>query len=80
MVVSEISLYKALSDKIGDNEAQLLVEGIKQEVKSEFENQKAVFLTKDDKVDIMRSIYIVGLVQFLAIVTAVIGILNYMRH
>ena len=80
MVVSEISLYKALSDKIGDNEEQLLVEGIKQEVKSEFENQKAVFLTKDDKVDIMRSIYIVGLVQFLAIVTAVIGILNYMRH
>jgi ABC-type antimicrobial peptide transport system permease subunit len=80
MVVSEISLYKALSDKIGDNAAQLLVEGIKHEVKNEFETQKGIFLTKEDKIDIMRSISIVGLVQFLAIVTAVIGILNFMHH
>ena len=63
-----VSLYKALSEKIGDNESQLLVEGIKQEVKNEFETQKGIFLTKEDKIDIMRSIYLVGLVQFLAIV------------
>jgi len=80
MIVSEISLYKALSDKLGDNEAQLLVEGIKQEVKNEFESQRNIFLTKEDKIDIMRSIYLVGVVQFLAIITAVISIMTYMRH
>ncbi len=39
---------------------------------------KDVFLTKDDKVDIMRSIYIVGVVQFVAIVGSVIAILSFM--
>jgi len=43
-------------------------------------SEKNNLLTTEDKIDIMRSIYIVGLVQFLAIVTAVIGILNFMRH
>jgi hypothetical protein len=38
------------------------------------------FLTKEDKIDIMRSIYLVGVVQFLAIITAVISIMTYMRH
>ena len=37
-----------------------------------------LFLTKDDKVDLMRSIYVVGLVQFLAIVGSVVVIVNFM--
>jgi hypothetical protein len=38
---------------------------------------KNVFLTKDDKVDIMRSIYLVGVIQFLAIVASVLAILSF---
>ena len=35
--------------------------------------EKGYFLTKEDKVDITRSIYFVGLLQFLAIVGSVVG-------
>lgn len=48
------------------------------EIQLYIENKKDTFLTKDDKVDIMRSIYIVGLVQFLAIVGSVLVIMNFM--
>jgi len=37
MVVSEITLYNVLKIKLGEQEAQTVVEGIKQEVRNEFE-------------------------------------------
>ena len=36
-------------------------------------------LTKDDKIDIMKSIYLVGVIQFLAIVGSVIGSIAFMK-
>lgn len=78
MSISEIQLYNALKTKLGDNEAQQLVDFVKSEVSSEFNNRKDIFLTKEDKIDIMRSIYIVGIVQFLAIVGSVLAIMNFM--
>ena len=38
-------------------------------------HKKGLFLTKDDKVDIIGTIYIVGLIQFLAVVGSVLAIL-----
>ncbi|MEO8821479.1 MAG: hypothetical protein ABI374_11595 [Ginsengibacter sp.] len=78
MSISEIQLYNALKTRLGDNEAQQLVDFVKSEVTSEFTNRKDTFLNKDDKIDIMRSIYIVGIVQFLAIVGSVLAIMNFM--
>ena len=78
MSISEIQLYNALKTKLGDTEAQQLVDFVKSEVTSEFENRKDTFLNKEDKVDIMRSIYFVGIVQFLAIIGSVLAILNFM--
>jgi len=78
MSISEIQLYNALKTKLGDAEAQQLVDFVKSEVTSEFNNRKDTFLIKEDKIDIMRSIYIVGIVQFLAIVGSVLAILNFM--
>lgn len=78
MSISEIQLYNALKIKLGDNEAQQLVDFVKSEVSAEFNNRKDTFLTKDDKIDIMRSIYIVGMVQFIAIVGSVLAIINFM--
>ena len=78
MSISEIQLYNALKTKLGDNEAQQLVDFIKSKVSSEFNDPKDTFLTKEDKIDIMRSIYIVGIVQFLAIVGSVSAIMNFM--
>ena len=78
MSISEIQLYNALKTKLGDTEAQQLVDFVKSEVTSEFDNRKETFLNKEDKVDIMRSIYFVGIVQFLAIIGSVLAILNFM--
>ena len=78
MSISEIQLYNALKTKLGDREAQDLVNFVKSEVTSEFNNRKDTFLTKDDKIDIMRSIYTVGIIQFLAIVGSVLAIMNFM--
>jgi len=64
MRISEMQLYNALKQKLGDNEAQQLVDFGKSKVSSEFNDRKDTFLTKEDKIDIMRSIYIVGIVQF----------------
>ena len=78
MSISEIQLYNALKTKLDDNEAQQLVDFVKSEVSSEFNNRKDTFLTKEDKIDIMHSIYIVGIVQFLTIVGSVLAIMNFM--
>lgn len=78
MSISEIQLYNASKSKLGDNEAQQLVDFVKSKVTSEFNERKDTFLTKEDKIDIMRSIYIVGIVQFLAIVGSVLAIMNFM--
>ena len=48
MVVSEITLYNVLKVKLGEKEAQTVVEGIKQEVRNEFDNKKDVLSTKED--------------------------------
>ena len=48
MIVSEIALYNVLKTKLGENEAQAVVEGIKQEVKNEFDNKKDILATKED--------------------------------
>ena len=48
MVVSEITLYDVLRSKLGEVEAQAVVEGIKYEVKNQFEDKKEVLATKQD--------------------------------
>ena len=76
ITVGEIELYETLRSRLGDKEAQTLVSFIKAETKSSFDQQKGVFLTKDDKVDLMRAIYLVGVGQFVAIVASVLAIMK----
>ena len=56
MSISEVSLYKALKLKLGEDTASELVEFVKNEVKTEFDNKTDTFLTKDDKVDLIDRI------------------------
>ena len=57
MVVSEISPFNALRGKLGEQDAQTIIEGIKQEVKNEFDNKKDSLATKEDiaKLDVKIS-------------------------
>lgn len=78
MNTRDIKLYNSLRNTIGEEAAQELVSFIKCEISNEMVNLKDIFLVKQDKVEIMRTIYIVGLVQFFAIVGAIIGIMSFL--
>jgi len=92
MVVSELQLYDILKAKLGENEARQLVAFVDEKVKSEVSIQKDTLATKNDIYQlelklqkemsaVQKSVYYVGLVQFLAIVGSVIAILSFMlRH
>lgn len=78
MSVSEIQLYQILKNKLGEKEAEELVSFVKAEVRTEFENRKEILATKEDIANVHKSIYLVGLVQFLAIMGSVLAIVNFM--
>ena len=76
---TSFELLAIIEEFIPDKEkAKAFVHKIEQTIDSKFEKQQQLFLTKQDKVDIMRTIYLVGLVQFLAIVGSVFAIVTFM--
>lgn len=56
MSISEVSLYKALKLKLGDDTASELVEFVSNEVRNELNNKINTFLTKEDKIDLIEKI------------------------
>ena len=78
MVVSEIELYEILNSKA-------LTEFVETKVEKQVVDKLSVFATKEDlakeitslKVRLTRNIYIVGVVQFLAIVGSVLMLLIF---
>jgi hypothetical protein len=75
MQITSIELFELLKPKIGEEEAKTLVAYVEERAEEKINQKKDVFLTKDDKVDIMRSMYIVGVVQYLAILGSMLAIL-----
>lgn len=74
-----LQLYEMTQEFIKDKtKAKDFVHKIEQTIDSKFESNTARFLIKDDKVQILKTIYMVGLVQFIAIVTSVLAIVNFM--
>lgn len=78
MSVSEIQLFQILKAKLGENQAEQLVSFVKNEVKAEFETKREILATKEDISSMQKTIYVVGLIQFFAIIGSVIGIVNFM--
>lgn len=81
MSVSEIKLYQILKERLGEKEATELVYFVSSEIKNEFDSRKEIFATKEDlgnvKSELMKSIYVVGLIQFLAITGSILAIINF---
>jgi hypothetical protein len=48
MNISEITLFNTLKNKLGEQEAQAVVEGIKSAVMEEFNTKKEILATKTD--------------------------------
>lgn len=78
MSFTYIQLFRILKAKLGEQEAEQLVSYVKSEVRSEFENKREILATKEDIASMQKTIYVVGLIQFLAIIGSVIGIVNFM--
>ena len=75
MVVSEITLFNTLRAKLGEQEAQVVVEGIKSAVKEEFENKKDSLATKQDvsevKAEIIKWMFVFWVGQLAAMIAVV---------
>lgn len=73
-----LHLYEMTQEFIKDKtKAKDFVHIIEQTIDSKFESNTARFLVKDDKVQILKTIYMVGVVQFFAIVTSVLAIVSF---
>jgi len=79
MQITSLELFELLKSKLGEKEAKSLVEYVEEKAEEKINQKKDVFLTKDDKVDIMRSMYIVGVVQYLAILGSMLAIFSFMK-
>ena len=87
MSVSEIKLYNLLKLKVGEDQAQSLVEFIQASVKDEFDGKRELFATKEDltkeisnlRADLLRTIYLVGMAQLIGVIVSVIAIVKFMR-
>ena len=56
MTISEMQLYDLLRPKLGDSEARQLLHHIGQASEEKMAALKDVFLTKDDKIDLVKEI------------------------
>jgi hypothetical protein len=83
MLVSEIELFEALSEQIGKEKAKILVQYVEGKIEKNIDQKKDTFSTKQDLADLEvrlnRTIYIVGLGQFLAILASIIGLIKFLR-
>jgi len=56
MLVSEIELFEALSEQLGKEKARVLVQYVENKIEKNIYQKKDVFLTKEDKVQIIEKI------------------------
>ena len=88
MVITDIQLYEILSSRLGKEEAKALTEYVEAKVEKQLNDKTSVFATKQDIADVRleiretevrltRNIYIVGVIQFLAIVGSVLMLLKF---
>jgi hypothetical protein len=79
MQVSEILLFQILKGKIGEKEAQTLVEYVETKIEREFDTKRDVLATKEDlarevgntKSEIIKWMFILGVGQLAAMIAIV---------
>ncbi len=77
---NQLEFMKILGKYFKNNEdAKTVVSDIEQVIDNKFDSKKGIFLTKEDKVDLIKAIYFVGFIQFLAIVGSVLAIIKFMK-
>ena len=87
MIVSALELFEALEEQIGRDKARVIVKYVEQKVEKDLNQKTTVFATKEDltkeisylRAELLRTIYLVGIVQLLGIIGSVIAIVKYMK-
>jgi hypothetical protein len=80
MSVLEIKVYELFKQRFNEEEAKTVLEYFETKAEEKINQKKDVFLTKDDKIDIIKSIYTANLIQFLATIGSVIAIVKVMMR
>ena len=78
MIVSEIELFETLAEQLGKDKAKSVLAYVDYKLMKGIDEKKDLFASKQDiaqlEIRLNRSMYIIGLAQFLAIVSSVIAI------
>ena len=91
MEMTNFEMYNRLRPKLGDDTAQDLVTFVNATVKNEIMELKEIFMTKDDKVEIVsrmkedkldltRTIYVASFANVLVIVATLVTLHKYLAH
>ena len=76
---SALDIFVNLKPKLGHKESMDLLNYIEENSEAVINRKKDIFLVKDDKIDIMRSIYLAGVVQYLAILGSMLAIFSFLK-
>ncbi|MEW6772568.1 MAG: hypothetical protein AB1304_01055 [Bacteroidota bacterium] len=74
MSILDIQVYEILKNKFGEQEASKIIEYFENKAEEKINQKKDIFLTKDDKIDLIK--WMVGF--WIAQMIAIIGL--YIRH
>ncbi len=89
MSALELKVYDLFKRRFSEDEAKLVIEFFDAKADQKYDQKKDILLTKEDKielvgkiesskVDVLKSIYLVSVVQFLAIIGSVLAIMSFM--
>lgn len=80
----ELKVYDLLKARFSEEEAPIVISYIEQKTEEKVQQKKDIFLTKDDKVDIIGSMYkavlTANILQFLATIGSMIAIIHFMMN
>jgi len=76
MSALELKAYEILKNKLGEQEASTILEFIEEKSEQKINQKKDIFLTKDDKVDLIK--WMVGF--WIAQMAAIIGLYINKAH
>ena len=68
MVVPEITLYQIAKEKFGEKTASEFVAAVKDTVDSKFKEKESIYLTKEDKTDMIKWMFLFWIGQLAAMV------------
>jgi hypothetical protein len=57
-IISEIDLFEALSEQIGKEKTKIFVQYMETKIDNQMQEKSSMFLTKQDKVDIIKWMFV----------------------